>query len=211
MENDIFRATQREIAEMAECNRKTACLSLSRLCDEGLLVKIEPEEGVNSEDGANHYSLGTDKIIELGAQLYEEAEDIEVRKKFINHDIWQWGALGRSCQIIYGFLQDEELYKTAKGLAVSTGYSLKTVNRNLKKLVVAGLAYQEGPFWFPEIVSLERLDELAFEYGATGIMDQRKKRHIMDREEQALKFLMKGQKKTTEQPKNYNHSQKKII
>ena len=180
----IFRASQREIAEIARCDRKTVGLSLKRLMARGFIYRVgkdknskaflwkfsqsvlwtgfEALQEKQSSESRGVLSNKIDRTFLPGSAIngYDPSEDEAVS---FDSDAREQGALGYTGRLVY-----ETLLKSNKPLSVGeicerTGLSKSQVYRVLspqKLFVTSGLAQKQPGGWVAKPATREELDQL---------------------------------------------------
>ena len=177
-----FRASAREVAQLAGVNKETACNALVRLAAADL---VKPE-GQNRQLGASLYSLVLPDILEKDVtrtvgEAYTPFVGSNVRTAFDSHDAWHSSALGKSALACW------QVLRASPGLSVAhviehTGKTRPTVKRALAGLERHGLARAEsGGEWGALEASLDVLDRIALELGTLGKAAERIERHQGER------------------------------
>lgn len=195
-----FRASVREVAELAGVNKETACAAIGRLVKAGL-VRLEKAD---AKAVSHHYSLSTDVLDDYivandGAthqtRTVGEAYTpvgISVRNSE-THDAWHRDALGKSALAVWTALQAGQGLTEAE-IGDQKGKAKQTVRRALMKLEQHGLARVDDGEWRAVEASPDILDLIALEAGTLGRADQRSQRHREERERHVT-AVIEGQKR----------------
>ncbi len=200
-----FRASVREVAELASVNKETACAALSRLVHAGL---VHPESQ-DKAAGSARYSLAVHVLAEAividqalvgpspvsgGTQpqtrtvgeaytpVGTSVRDSEV------HDVWHSQGLGKSALACWTILQATPGLTEAE-IAARTGKTPPTVRLALKKLEGHGLAHADDGQWCAVDVPVAVLDQIALEKGTLGRAAGRVQRHREERERHATAII----------------------
>lgn len=194
----IFRASTREVAELAQVTQKTAFASLRRLVQQGLLICV----GHAPDSGAGLYRLGskTQQVDEKFLRIYVTncypvgRVGIEVNSQ--KNDAFEEGALGKVARLVYEALEGLVAPARGKELATLTGLSQDQVYRALRKLAEYGLTRRikgVGGGYVVVSVSDEYLVEaVAAKAGTLGKGEERRKLHQRQRMERAAEPLYKA-------------------
>jgi len=172
----------REVSAAAGVAKSTAARALKRLQGAGWLELIEPAR----DDRAARYLLSTPSTgkggtpsLPAGVEPLSHLRQIAL-SEVITHDAFAAGALGRSAARVLVALPLMEGI-TPQAVAARLGLSVRTVKTALERLEAVGLAYLGTNGWIarPEAADL---DEVAYAYGTTGLLEQRNLQHERERE-----------------------------
>ena len=194
--NRVFRASVRELSEIANVGTQAVQAALKRL-REGELVKYEKRDDVC---GASFYSLAVTEdmpgITTVG-ETYTNCID-SVVSNVIENDAFHVKALGKSACMIWRLLLSERKAMTVAEIAKATGRVVSTITVNLTKLETAGMARPVDATrparWVGIDVEAERLHQIAGQMGTEGKGTRRKAVHLEERQKHVSAILI-GQKR----------------
>lgn len=204
----IFRASSRELAVLAKCDRKTVARSLKRLQKPEYTPRLITYEGKDQISRASLWRF-SDHVLLKGKKAVNEQflKDTDVflgmpplvtTKESSSSggiagksDVGERGALGKSGTLVYQVLATTSHPLTAKQIAEITGMSNKQVYGALGKdswLVKSGLAIRQDGGWVALPATPGQLDELISRpAGTLGKGEARKRRY----DEETALFLGK--------------------
>jgi predicted transcriptional regulator len=183
-EKGIFRASSREIAELARITRKTASKALKRLVEAKTMVFA----GKNDTTGANLYRFGTailkhqSKILHYYPTVPQIPVGVDTGVTTQKTDAVERGALGKTAYGLYLVLLSLEQPQKVSELVQIAGLSVHQVYRGIKRLNQYGLVKKQKTRYQAIAVSVEHLDEqVARPAGTLGKGEQRKRQHQRER------------------------------
>jgi hypothetical protein len=185
---DRFRATEREVSEIAYVLHKTAHKSLRRLESAGHLIFVpnDSTDHTSRVNTATHYRINP-QILNYPNKA-TVSDIIGVMSSTIkNHDIWHPKALGKSAQNIFEYLQNGS--KTIDELVIGTNKSKPVIERALSKLEGVGLVKQKSGTWQAVNIDMDTLDKIAIDFEVFGIGERRDEQHQRERENRAWYFF----------------------
>jgi predicted transcriptional regulator len=180
-----FRASEREIAELANTTRKTARKSLRRLVRNSVL------EIVYDRASGMHYKIRSD------IQDYPNKSTVlyfvngVMSLSLIQHDVWHPKALGKTSHIIYQFLLANE-GKTIPEISEGIKKSKASVTKALEKLSHFRLASKIDGVWSAILRNNRYFDIIARILGTFGVAEKRKQEYQRERENRAYAIFMKN-------------------
>jgi predicted transcriptional regulator len=190
-----FRATVREVAEMAGVTTKTANNSLNRLVEQGYLNQNLKNTENKHKHLCSYYGISPDIYLQYHNNDLMSFNTNEVITDAIRrHDAWHRNALGRSALLIYEFLiRSTKVRKTLDEIISRTGKSKSTVINALKKLVENNLAVENEAGWLVIQNDINLLDGIAKKYETFGVGEKRAAQHVKERQQfarfQATRYL----------------------
>jgi predicted transcriptional regulator len=174
--DDNFRATAREIAELANVTKNTAAKSLKRLCKLGLLIIIAKDV-----DGS-HYAITVD-ISNYAHQKYPYNKYAINMATLQSCDAFSRGGLNKSAAKVYDLLIKEP-QRTKVDIKRKTRLSYPTVTSALNKLIENKAVYKENKYWHA-CRDLNILDEIAEKRNTRGKLERKKEVHRRERRKYA--------------------------
>jgi predicted transcriptional regulator len=140
-EKEVFRASIRELGELARLGTATVQKAIKRLKNHNFIVQC----GQDKRSGASLWSF-TKNIISSAKSIELNSDTIEVSPHWLsysvslfNSDISERGALGRSVNFVYHYLLNQEQAALPSEIAESLYISVNQVNYALRKLKLCGL------------------------------------------------------------------------
>ncbi len=192
-----FRASVREVAELAAVNKETAYKAIGRLVAAGLAHR----EGTDAQGSSSHYSLSPQILPDAESVSFNfTVPDNETRTvgetyapvgnsvRISAHDVWHRDALGKSALACWTEMQKSQGLTVAV-IAERSGRKPPTVRRALEKLKDHGLAFEDDGQWYAADVTIAALDQIALEQGTLGRADGRVQRHRTERERHATAVI----------------------
>ena len=197
-----FRASVREVAELAAVNKETAYKAIGRLVAADLVHRA----GTDAQGSSSHYSLSPHVLPDADPVGFnftvpnnetrtvgETYTPVGSSVRISAHDAWHRDALGKSALACWTEMQKSQGLTVAV-IAERSGKKPLTVRRALEKLKDHGLTFEDDGQWYAEDVSMAVLDQIASEYGTLGRADGRVQRHRTERERHAT-AIVEGQKR----------------
>lgn len=181
----LFRASERQVAELANVNRRTAAASLIRLVDRGWLTRQVPGTGERGTSWRlSEPTNATAPVPPPGKGVTTGALPFAT---IVEHDACSTGCLGASGARVLALVLNSEDALTAVEMADVLGLSAQAVRHRLRQIASAGLALvADDRTWTPrvrdETAVLRALDLLASWRGKTGTQEARRERHELDRQ-----------------------------
>ncbi len=217
----VFRASTREVAELAQVTHKTALTSLKRLTQKGLLISA----GLAPDSGAGLYRLGskTQLVDENFYRIYTTncypVGTVGIGVNAIKNDAFEEGALGKRARGLYEAMLGLGGPVRGKELAELADISQPHVYHILQKLGAYGLvqhikgtgggyvAVRVPDEYFPE--------QVARKAGTLGKGEARRRLHQWQRMERAAEPLYKARwpermSQHQEAPKEVKKPKKKL-
>jgi hypothetical protein len=192
----VFRASIREVSELANVGTQAVQNSLKRL----RTADMAKYDSKDSLSGACLYSLvlpvkDMSPITTVGEAYTPVADSVMISA--IQEDAFHSRGLGKSACAIWRVLLLEQRPLTVKEIALLTGRAYNTVKQNLTKLETFGLAVQNHDptpkRWTGIPAHHDRLNELAVILGTQGKGALRKAQHVGERQKWVSTMLL-GQK-----------------
>ena len=192
-----FRASIREVAELAGVNKETAMKALRRLTELGFVRHSHSLHKGHS--GASHYRLvlPTEVITTRTVGVTYTPVGVNVRSSNTGHDVWHSRALGKSAQSCWAALYEAGTLTVAE-LATWTGRTPPTIRRVLARLAEFGLAQTDNKNWQVLDVASDALDRIALELGTSGKGEARTERHQEERQKWASSRILEQERRWQE-------------
>lgn len=192
-----FRASIREVAELAGVNKETAMNAIKRLLAQGIVCFSNgPYDG---HAGASHYRLvlPEEVITTRTVGVTYTPVGVNVRSSDTGHDVWHSRALGKSAQSCWAALCEAGTLTVAE-LAARTGRTPPTIRRVLARLAEFGLAQADNKNWQVLDVASDALDRIALELGTSGRGEARTERHQEERQKWASSRILEQKRRWQE-------------
>ena len=164
-ENDIFRASIRELSELSSLGTTTIQRGLARLQD--MLVIFNAGYDNNSQASLWRFS---NKIISIAKQIELNLNTVSIppywlrySESVFNSDIVERGALGHSVLFVYEFMRTLHQPMMPSDMSEEMGISLNQVNYALRKLKEHELVQRLDKGWYLIKMTLPEL-ETVFEH-----------------------------------------------
>lgn len=167
-----FRATAREIAQLAHITPATAACHLKAACKRWLLVL--------------KYKSTSGNVYQFNKEVLEKAmlqgADKGLSQSYLpeQHDIFTRGGIGPFTKSIYEQLLETSM--TKKQLSAALNVICARLNYHLSKLISFGWIEKSGKCYHAIPQSVSELDRLAAELGLSGTLERRAKRYQRQRE-----------------------------
>lgn len=196
VEGDTFRASVREISELANITKTTAITALKRLRGDAKSPHVKPLliGPIGASENGNRYKFNTLELpetekyfdIEIGANLYHYKQLMYsgINSTPPKHDVFI--KLGKVAMRCYEHLLIEPEH-TFAAIARATKQNKASVSRAVKRLMVHDLVTYnpaEG-LYYSDPVSDDKLERIAAALGTLGRSEKRKREHIAERETRA--------------------------
>jgi predicted transcriptional regulator len=195
-----FRASVREVSELAGVNKGTVVDSLNRMATAGLITK----EGENWRTGASQYSISLPNPQDDSSPIDEKqanvnrtvslayspvANTVRFTFAFADHDAWHAHALGKAALACWETLHSQPGL-TIKEIIQTTGKTRPTVKRVLSNLQRFDMVYMNTENkWNARDLSLEMLNAAARTLGTCGKGELRERQHQDQRERHASAII----------------------
>ena len=164
-ENDIFRASIRELSELSSLGTTTIQRGLTRL--QNMLVIFNAGYDNNSQASLWRFS---NKIISIAKQIELNLNTVSIppywlrySESVFNSDIVERGALGHSVLFVYEFMRTLHQPMMPSDMSEEMGISLNQVNYALRKLKEHELVQRLDKGWYLIKMTLPEL-ETVFEH-----------------------------------------------
>jgi DNA-binding transcriptional ArsR family regulator len=189
--NNIFRASVRELCELARLSKPSVLKGLERLKKRTFLVPC----GTDKISFANLYRFA-DEILKQARELTIEPIWLSNSGQIsLNSDAAERGALGKTAVSVYQGLLALGNSLRVCNLALALKLSRDQVRRALRKLLSYGMVKCERKFWFAIRVDNEWLDEhVAAAAGTLGRGKVRRVKHQEERAEYAARQIMRARR-----------------
>lgn len=169
-ENGLFRASIRELSELARVGTTTIQKALNRLKEANILV------------AKGHDQMSQAALWQFNEMLLTEARQLELNlntvaiaphwlrysESLFNSDLVERGALGHSVSFVYQFMRTLETPMMPSDMAEASGLSLHQINYALRKLKDLGLILRHTMGWYPANMSLPELEEMFEDVAGKG-------------------------------------------
>lgn len=188
---EVFRASAREIAELAAVTPPTAQAALACFHAAGL---IRPRG--YSKVGASLFAFGRAIVEKENAQNLTVPPPGSVSSvKFcaFSHPAFLRGALGATAERCWKAILTEPA--KAGDLAVKLGVSASSVRRALNLLADNGLAEKTGKIWRGNPAGTEKLDSVAHTYDTLTLPARRKERFSRERAVYASRLILNSKRR----------------
>lgn len=168
-ENGVFRASIREIAELARLGTATVQKRLKEFISNGILSKC----GQDQQSGASLWHFGAE-LLQYGKSAAMKTDTVALSPHWLsysvsvfNSDSVERGSVGHSVMFIYQYLKtcDEPLMPSE--LANGLGISVNQANYAIRKLRKFRLVVRDYDGWVAYSLSLEDLERHMEEFADT--------------------------------------------
>lgn len=177
---EIFRASTREIAELARVNRNTASAALERLVKRGFITR----EGFDETTRASQFSMGL-LVRECNFGPLNKMEE-DNGPILHSHDAFERGAVGEVGRLVLEGLQKFGPHSPTR-LAEQMGITRDRTNYGLRRLLQFGLVERDNGIYH---ATSRALDEVAEQAGTLGKGDRRSEAHNRQRSAYRLRFML---------------------
>jgi predicted DNA-binding transcriptional regulator len=188
-ENDVFRASIRELGELARIGTETVQKALLRLKDMNTIISC----GYDSKSRASLWRF-TDKIINIAKELELNSDTVKIPPHWLsysvslfNSDISERGALGRSVNFVYQYMLTEKKAMMPSEISDFLGITANQVNYAVYKLKSSGLIHRLPNGWSLIEMTIEEV-EAVFEH-VRGKGEARAERFRRERQFRMAYFL----------------------
>lgn len=189
----VFRASERELAELSHRGRKAVHRALGRLKSKRLVLYAGPDDKAR----ANRYRF-PDRIISAGMSdrgdaysstfngvdsTYSPLAAVSFSSYSPLADILEPAALGRNALTVYDTLMAVGFPLTMPSIAVRSGLSLNKVRTAIQKLTRFGMVEHKGKRVGYAAVpkTIKEIADIAKEAGTDGNSAKRKAKHLEER------------------------------
>ena len=198
--SDTFRATEREVAELANLSRDTAHKALRRLSDHNtdarpLLVRVKPGNPKTGEPNVYGFTAYATSTPEGGAPVlplslhcsnsgrFGAPENDTLPATLIQQDVFNRRGLGANAYRIWEYCKANREHTTSTPIAAALNLHPGSVRKALKRLIEADLVRRggDGAVYSVE-VGEDKLEVLSAMMDTLGTADKRKREHTKDRE-----------------------------
>lgn len=186
-EKGTFRASTREIAELAQLRRTTVSKCIGRLLAAGYIVP----SGLDADTRARLFRFGTfeGRLWREGAIVYLWSSGqwpthvtFSPQNGFAKNDAFERNALGKTARLVWQHMSIFRKAARPKVIAEMCNLSVHQVYRALRKLEKYKLAAKRNRGWVAVTATAEWLDEnVAAVAGTLGRMKARREKHQIDR------------------------------
>lgn len=187
--NEVFRASIRELAELARLGTATVQKAIKRLKNQNIITDC----GNDKRSGASLWSFTRD-IIKEAKNIELNSDTIKIPPHWLsysvslfNSDVLERGALGRSVGFVYHYLLQEKKALLPASIAEFLSISVNQVNYALRKLKLAGLIERLLRGWVCVVLGMNEV-EAVFKH-VQGKGEARAKRFRRERQFRAAHFL----------------------
>lgn len=169
-ENDVFRASIRELSQLARLGTTTIRNGLARLQEVGIIQKC----GVDRTSQATLWRfrdeiISDTKTSELNMDTIGIAPHwLRYSESIFNSDVVERGGLGHAVTFIYQFLGTLTKPMMPRDIAQALGLSVNQINYALKKLSEAELVFRLDMGWYPVKLTLPELEAMFEEVAGKG-------------------------------------------
>ncbi len=191
-DRDIFRASVRELAQLAKLGTNTVRKSITRLTNQNIIQRVGNDRG----SGANLWQFNL-KIIERGKKLELNMDTVSLPPHWIrysdslfNSEIVERGALGHSVTFVYQYLQTAEVPMMPSAIATVLGLSINQINYALRKLRDFDLLVRHSVGWFCKGISLAEIETRVFACVPNKQKSDRRKRRFARERQRFAGYLM---------------------
>lgn len=181
-ENDVFRASMRELSQLASLGTTTIQRALKRLEEQTLIFNC----GYDNTSGAALWRF-SDKVISIAKQIELNMNTVSIpphwlrySESLFNSDLVERGGLGHSVFFIHEFMRTLHEPMMPSDIAESIGLSLNQVNYGLKKLKEHDLVKRLDNGWYLTKLTIPELEAI-FE-NVAGKGDARVEKYREERE-----------------------------
>ncbi|MGB7341870.1 MAG: bifunctional DNA primase/polymerase [Phototrophicaceae bacterium] len=181
-ENDVFRASIRELSELGSLGTTTIQRALARLQADNLITSC----GYDRNSKASLWRFN-DELISVAKQIELNLNTVSIpphwlrySESLFNSDIVERGALGHSVLFVYEFMRTLHKPMMPSDIAESMDLSLNQINYALRKLKEHTLVQRLDAGWYLSKMTVPELEAL-FEHVA-GKGDERARKYREERE-----------------------------
>ncbi len=184
----LFRATKREMAELASVSEKTVVASLRRLRQANVI-----ERRGSGTHGGSLYRF-TESFLRRDDPLHNYTTILQALANGVvtAHDAAHWQALGSNATLLWGLMTAIGHPATRPELQLLTEMTASQVRTALNKLARFEIAHRTGRYWTVEPWTPELMDDVAILAGTEGTAEKRKLKHTVERAERAAKMIVKA-------------------
>lgn len=183
---EVFRATTREVAELARTHSETAHAGLVCLAESGYLRRCE-----TNKQGAALFAFPR-KLLRQPHNTHTGSDGSVRILQQSRSDVWERGGLGRSGERVWRYL----LTKTERPAEVARalGINRSTVARALTLLIQHGLVERVGRCWAGVSAATSDLEQIAAACGVAGRGAKRTARHGNERALYVSRMLLRAKR-----------------
>jgi hypothetical protein len=182
----VFRASIREIAELARINKETAQAALARLRAAGVLVFVPFDYDVTA---GNRYRFG----VSLHPYSSITTGSNSVRTSVLFHDASERGALGKTAARVLDGMRQLSRPAMPRELSEVTKLTTRQVRYGLDRLSSYKLAERiDGGWVCPDDIDLDL--QVALPAKTSGAAKKRHERHMNERAQRAAELILKARK-----------------
>lgn len=188
-ENNVFRASIRELGELARLGTATVQKAIIRLKNMNTIISC-------GHDNKSRSSLWrfTDNIINIAKEFELNSDTVRVPPHWLsysvslfNSDVSERGALGRSVNFVYHYILAKNKPMMPAEISVSLGISVNQVNYAISRLKSYALIYRLSKGWCSVEMTLEEVETI-FEH-VQGKGEARAERFRRERQFRVAYFL----------------------
>ncbi len=182
--SNVFRASVREVAELANINRKTSTKAISALIENNYIEYIEhvDTKKCNKDTAAKTLKFTKNCCTNTPLPPHWRVGSGVFSQQFSqqHHDVFTPRALPPSAAKVWKHILERESTVTCAAAALNLNKS--TVSRSLRALERAGLARKtEKKLWLGISADDDKLAEIAAQFGTRGKAQARKDKHADER------------------------------
>ena len=185
-----FRASIREVAEIANIDKMTAKRSMQRLLSASLIAQVSGEKKMHSAAKVNaaEYTISVDlKAVHTVGGTYNSVGD-SVCTSCTSHDAWHTRALGKSAYDCWSALLLNQGSSVTQ-LGARTGRTRPTITKALALLEKYGLAQAAEGRWTAVVLTDVAMDAIAYDCNCLGKLSSRKASHTSERQRRATAII----------------------
>jgi hypothetical protein len=179
-EDGVFRASIREVAELAQVNKNTAAASLKRFIASAHLIFC----GENDASGARLFCFGP-FLRDWDTAALPVGDTVPILPFPLSLDAFETGALGKTAGVVWQKLLEIGTRLLPKEIAAACRLSIDQVYRAMKRLCRFGLAYKESHCWAAVPADRAWLDKNVAE--PLGTLGRGQRRRALHRDDRALR------------------------
>jgi predicted transcriptional regulator len=188
----VFRASERELAELSHRGRKAVHRSLERLRIARLIVLM----GQDRISRANRYRFG-DLALRMTPNQGDDHPTAFDGVISTHSDTLEPSALGHSALDLYSLLLAHDQPLPAPSIAVETGMSINKVRTALRKLIQFGMVEHRGKrIGYAAIPkTLEEIENVAVVAGTAGKSAKRREKHLEEQSIHAAQLILRARER----------------
>ncbi|MEO1286381.1 MAG: bifunctional DNA primase/polymerase [Chloroflexota bacterium] len=161
-ENDVFRASIRELSQLSKLGTTTIQHALARLETMNLITKC----GNDKISGATLWRFN-DQITDVAKEIELNMNTVNIpphwlsfSESLFNSDLVERGALGHSVAFVYAYMRTLHKPMMPSEIADEMGLSLNQVNYALRKLSDCDLVHRISIGWYLKKMTVPELEDL---------------------------------------------------